>query len=500
MNRKKKLFLNTGTAVINQIATLVCGLIIPRLIITFYGSNTNGLISSITHFLAFFSLMEMGVSSVVRASLYKPLAENDHDSISRVLISSRRFFRKIGLMLLIYSLALMAFFPIFVDHSHGYLSTAVLVGAMAFSSLANYLFGIVYQQLLNADQKSYVQIGASLLTLILNTVFAVVLIYTGASIEVVKVAAAIVLLLRPLILKLYVDRHYKVNFKLKLEGEPIKQKWNGLAQHIAIYVLKHADVVILTLFSTLDKVSVYNVYHLVTNGLQQMIEVMTTGMQSLLGNMYVKKETDKLEKTFASFELLMHLGVTILYTIAGIMIIPFVKIYTKNVTDAEYIVPVFAILIVTANASYCLRMPYYMMTQAAGHFKETQASSILEAAMNVVISIILVNRFGLIGVAIGTLAAMTYRTIYLAWYLRKHILNRPFIHFIKHIIVDIFGIGLSILATWFIPAPEVAWGSWILISVIVALIVSAIVILINFICFRHVFASAIKMLFKKADK
>ncbi len=500
MSRKKKLFLNTGTAVLYQIATLVCGLIIPRLIISFYGSTTNGLISSITHFLAFFSLMEMGVSSVVRASLYKPLAENDHDSISRVLISSRRFFRKIGLMLLIYSLALMAFFPIFVDHSHGYLSTAVLVGAMAFSSLANYLFGIVYQQLLNADQKSYVQIGASLLTLILNTGFAVVLIYMGASIEVVKVAAAIVLLLRPLILKLYVDRHYKVNFKLKLEGEPIKQKWNGLAQHIAIYVLKHADVVILTLFSTLDKVSVYNVYHLVTNGLQQMIEVMTTGMQSLLGNMYVKKETDKLEKTFSSFELLMHLGVTILYTIAGIMIIPFVKIYTKNVTDAEYIVPVFAILIVTANASYCLRMPYYMMTQAAGHFKETQASSILEAAMNVVISIILVNRFGLIGVAIGTLAAMTYRTIYLAWYLRKHILNRPFIHFIKHIIVDIFGIGLSILATWFIPAPEVAWGSWILISLIVALIVSAIIILINFICFRHVFASAIKMLFKKADK
>ena len=94
MSRKKKLFLNTGTAVLYQIATLVCGLIIPRLIISFYGSTTNGLISSITHFLAFFSLMELGVSSVVRASLYKPLSENDHDSISRVLISSRRFFRK----------------------------------------------------------------------------------------------------------------------------------------------------------------------------------------------------------------------------------------------------------------------------------------------------------------------------------------------------------------------------------------------------------------------
>ena len=94
ISRKKKLFLNTGTAVLNQVATLVCGLIIPRLIIAFYGSTTNGLISSITHFLAFFSMMEMGVSSVVRASLYKPLADNDYDSVSRVLISSRRFFSK----------------------------------------------------------------------------------------------------------------------------------------------------------------------------------------------------------------------------------------------------------------------------------------------------------------------------------------------------------------------------------------------------------------------
>ncbi len=496
MNRKKKLFLNTGTAVIYQIVTLVCGLIIPRLIISFYGSTTNGLISSITHFLAFFSMMEMGVTAVVRASLYKPLADNDADGISRILISSRRFFRKIGLLLLVYSAGLMVFFPLVIDHSRGYISTIVLVGAIAFSSLANYLFGIVYQQLLNADQKSYVQIGASILTLILNTGFAIVLMYMGSPIEVVKVVAALVLLLRPLILKLYVDRHYKLNFKLKLEGEPIKQKWNGLAQHIAMYVLKHADVVILTLFSSLENVSVYNVYHLVTNGLQQIIEVLTTGMGALLGNMFVKNETEKLNKTFSSFELLIHLGVTILYTIAGIMIIPFVKIYTKGVTDAEYIVPLFSVLIVVANASYCMRMPYYIMVQAAGHFKETQTSSIIEAAMNVAISILLVFRFGLVGVAIGTFAAMTYRTIYLAWYLKKNILNRPFRHFVIHILVDSACVGIAIAASMLIPAAEVSWGSWIIIAVIVALVVSAIVLILNFLIFRKDFVSSFKLLVK----
>ena len=188
--------------------------------------------------------------------------------------------------------------------------------------------------------------------------------------------------------------------------------------------------------------------------------------------MYVKNETEKLNKTFSSFELLIHLGVTILYTIAGIMIIPFVKIYTKGVTDAEYIVPLFSVLIVVANASYCMRMPYYIMVQAAGHFKETQTSSIIEAAMNVAISILMVFRFGLVGVAVGTFAAMTYRTIYLAWYLKKNILNRPFRHFVIHILVDAACVGMALASSMLIPSPEVSWGSWILIAVIVALVVS----------------------------
>lgn len=70
------------------------------------------------------------------------------------------------------------------------------------------------------------------------------------------------------------------------------------------------------------------------------------------------------------------------------MILPFVSIYMKGVTDANYIVPSFAVLIVLANASYCLRMPYNTVIFAAGHFKQTQASSVIEASINVVVSII----------------------------------------------------------------------------------------------------------------
>lgn len=498
--RKKKLIKNTFSAIINQLVTMICGFILPRLIITHYGSATNGLLASITQFLAFFSMMEMGVGAVVRASLYKPLADNDQEGISRILISSKRFFNKIGLILCAYTVILMIYFPLAVDSSMGFWSTALLVGAVAFSSICKYMVGIVYAQLLNADQKSYVQLTATIITTVANTAFSVVLIIMDASIVTVKVVAAIVLLLKPLVLKLYVDRHYQLNLKLQLTEEPLKQKWNGFTQHIANYVLKHADTVILTMFSTLENVSIYYVYHLVTNGLQQLIEIMTTGMAALLGNMYAKQEKEKLSRTFAAFEWVMHTFVTLIYTIAGVLIIPFVQVYTQGVTDADYIVPTFAVLIVLANGSYCIRMPYSIMITSAGHFKQTQSSAIIEAVLNVAISIILVSRYGLVGVAIGTFVAMCYRTIYLAWYLQKNILFRNFRIFLQHTALDILSVFLIVVATSWIEMNVSSWIGWIVCAIQVGFIAVIITGGLNLIFYRGLIQDSIKLLVRRKGK
>ena len=48
-----------------------------------------------------------------------------------------------------------------------------------------------------------------------------------------------------------------------------------------------------------------------------------------------------------------------------------------------------------------------------------------EVTINLVLSLLLVKPFGLIGVALGTLVAMAFRTIYTVCYLSKHILHRP---------------------------------------------------------------------------
>ena len=56
--RSKKALKNIISSLLLQLVTVICGLILPRAIIGKYGSNVNGLISSITQFLTYITLLE----------------------------------------------------------------------------------------------------------------------------------------------------------------------------------------------------------------------------------------------------------------------------------------------------------------------------------------------------------------------------------------------------------------------------------------------------------
>ena len=101
MSREKKLRINSILSLINQIVVIVHGLIIPRLFISCYGSTVYGLISSITQFLAYITLLESGFGPVVKSVLYKPIANNDIKTIESILKTSEKFFRRIAFIFIV---------------------------------------------------------------------------------------------------------------------------------------------------------------------------------------------------------------------------------------------------------------------------------------------------------------------------------------------------------------------------------------------------------------
>ena len=484
MTRKKKLLLNTVVALIYQVITVLCGFILPRYFIPHYGSAVNGMISSITQFLGVITLLESGVGAVVQSSFYKPLANHDEREISRILISSKRFFNRIILIMAVYVAILMVVYPFIINESFGFPYTSLLVLVMALSYVAQHYLFLSHRLLLNADQMSYLQLSVHSICLILNCIFTIVLIKLNASVHFVKLVSALVFALQPIVLKIFVDHRYNLDMHIHLTEEPIKQKWNGFAQHISNVILGNTDTIVLTVFSTLESVSVYSVYYMVVHGLRQIINSMLTGVQALLGNMYANRESEILNRTFSAIVILTNNIVVFSYGVAGILLIPFVQIYTKSFVDANYIVPSFGIMITLAYAAYSIRLPYELMIRAAGHYKQTQTSSFIEAGMNIVISILLVKQLGLIGVAIGTFVAMVYRTLYLVWYLSKKVLCMPMSIFFKIIIFDVICVTAMVMATSWCSLNDETYKSWIMMAIEVSVISITILIVLNLLIFK----------------
>lgn len=464
--RKNKLATNTLASVSNQIITIACGFVLPRYMLATYGSTVNGLVSSVTQFLSIIAFMQMGVGAVVQSALYKPLAEKDTDAVSKIFCSAQKFFRTIAIVFALYVGVLVVLYPVLVGKDFDFWFSASLIIIIAFNSFAQYYFGITNQMLLWADQKAYVSLALDSITLVINTIISILVMKAGGSVQLVKLIATSIYVVRPLGLTAYVNRHYLIDKKIRYTSEPIKQKWNGFAQHLASAVMDNTDVIILTTFSTLQNVSIYTVYHLVVNGIRQLITSFTVGVQSFFGRIYAIKDIGYVRSRFKAAETVFHFTVTVLFTCVITLIIPFVKVYTNGVTDIEYEVPVFAYIISTAQAIYCYRLVYFMMIKAAGHYKETQKSAIIEMSINLVVSILFVIKYGLIGVAIGTLAATLYRTTYFVIYLTKKIIQIDLKNTVFNFVTDIVSFSITFLICRGITLKEISYPSWIVLAII----------------------------------
>ena len=348
-----------------------------------------------------------------------------------------------------------------------------------------YYFGIVDRILLSADQKGYVQYIVQIATTILNTVIAIAIIRIGGSIQWVKIGASIVFVLNPLVVRWYIRKTYTIDRKIEYDNEPIAQKWNGLSQHISAVVLEGTDNVILTLFSTLSNVSVYSVYFMVISGIKQFYTAATAGVQSMVGALWAKQETQELNRFFAGVEIVLHFIVVFLFSCIGVLIVPFVKVYTQGLVDAEYNQPLFAAILTIAYAIRCIRTPYNIMILAGGHYKQTQKCHIVAAALNLIVSILTVKWFGLVGIAMGTLVALTYQTLWMMMYNSRNLLMWPWKKIVKQLALDMLTTIIILLATSWLELRTISYFGWLTLAVPVGLIALAVTAGIAFLFYRR---------------
>lgn len=484
--RSKNAIRNIVTNLLLQGAMILYGFVVPKIIIDYFGSDVNGLVTSITQFLGYIAFLESGFGPVVRATLYNAIAKKDRNVIVGILKTTEKFFRRIAIVFILYIAILCIVFPLIARADFDAIFTISLVIIIAISTFAEYFFGMTYRLFLQAEQKMYVVSIIQILSYVLSVIAVVVLALLGQNVLVIKLVSGLIFVLRPVLQNLYVKKKYHINLREVKEEHPIKQKWDGLAQHIAAVIRDNTDVTVLTVFTTLAEVSVYSVYYLVVFGIRRVLLAFSSSLDASFGDMIAKKEDENLRKKFSAYELIYLVIITTVFVCAFLLITPFVMIYTNGVTDADYMQPVFGYLLVLSGFVFAIMIPYSSLTLAAGHFKETRKGAWVEAGVNVLVSVVLVVKFGLIGVAIGTVAAMSIRMIEFIYHANKYILKRNIWSSIKKILISVaITTTLSIfIQIFYTPNPD-GYLRWIFNALVIAAITITISIIVYVVLCRN---------------
>ena len=498
----KKLFKNIGASALPQIMNIITNLILPSYMIFRFGSEINGLVSSIKIIIVYISIVGAGIATATTQALYKPVAKKDTKTIKGMLNATNKMFNKYGVIFCIIAFVTAFIYPFIIKSNLNYYLVVLLMLVMSLSGMSEFFAIGRSRSLLYADQKTYVCTTIQAISIFLSLVFAIILLKLNAGIVLVQLVISMVYVFRAFFLVKYIKKNYPELSDYK-KSKPIysatSKKNDAMIHQVSGLAVFNSQTIILSIFVGLNAVSIYSVYNIVFSGIQSILSNLNTAITPYLGREYALKNTNRIKKMYDLIEFSFFYITAFIFSITIMLIVPFVKLYT-NGADINYEYPIFAIIFAFTIAFCILKMPANSLINVSGLFKETRWRAIIEGAITIVFGILFTLLFGLSGVVMGTLIALAWRCLDTIIYTNKYVLNnsnkksfsRLFIVVIFLIIFACFSlkINLNILS----------YFDWILYGLIFSLINMIILIIIAVIFDKKTIIYAIKSLKARIKK
>lgn len=423
--RAKRSFLNAFFGLFSQFVSIALGIVIPRLVLVQLGSEANGLLSAVQQTLVCLDLLESGIGTAALQALYKPAAENDRAAVSGIFTAVRREYTRVGLIYAALVCGLSVVFPFFIRTELSFFTVLLMVLLGGMGQAVRFLFQTKYRVLLQAEGRGYVLINANLLLNISVSLGKIFLLLCGFSLLAVQLLYFLCSLLQTGLLTLYARKQYAWLDKTAPPNTgATSQRHAVLVHQISGLIFQNTDVLILSVVCGLKTVSVYSMYVMLFGMVGTAISAVNGSVSFVLGQTYHTDRTRFL-RLYRAFETYNTALTFALYLTADAFILPFLKLYTTGVTDISYLDPVLPHLFVCTYLLSNGRAAAQRVIEYAGHFKKTQNRSIIESALNITISLLLVRTLGMYGVLIGTIAALLYRTNDMILYASEKLLRAP---------------------------------------------------------------------------
>lgn len=170
-----------------QLVIMILGIIVPRIMIIAYGSDINGLTSTITQIFTYMALLEAGISQAAKNALYKPIAQKDKDGISFIVSIAQRYFRKITLYYGIGVIALSFLAPVLLKTNVDRIIVMLIIILEGMSGVISFYYIETPSAILSAEGKNYINNGVSVINRALSYAVRIIMASLGINIVFLEV-------------------------------------------------------------------------------------------------------------------------------------------------------------------------------------------------------------------------------------------------------------------------------------------------------------------------
>lgn len=451
--REKNSILNIISNLFVIISQIVLAFIVRFVFVKVLNEQYLGVQGLFTNIISMLSLAELGIGTAISFILYKPLAEKDYNKVSIIVTFLRKVYIVIGIVVLISGIVITPFLKYIVT---GYtMGNLNIIFVIYFISLAVEYFLTYPETLLSADQKhykiSFILIGYTLMTNILQ----IIALLVTRNFVIYILADVIMKLIKFIAINIYVKKYYsEVNFynKEKLEKEEKKAFAKNVKSlflyKIGDYLINGTDNIIISKIIDISTVGFYSNYLSTITIFRNVMYNIINGVTASFGNLIIKEKEDVQENVFNIMNFITYIFCGFVLCSLLFLFNDFIKLFYGE----NYILGVPEVIIICLNFYIAaMLLPLESVKSAAGLYYEDRYVTIIQAAINVIISIVLGYKIGLIGILIGTLCSYILTT---AWerpiIIYKKIFKTNFIEYFKKYFIQVVMIVFNIFVDYII--------------------------------------------------
>ena len=476
-SRVKKTLLNARVNLIFYFLTLLLSFFSRKIFLDCLGADFVGLTGTLQNLLGFLNLAELGIGSAIGYVLYKPLFDNDRDSINEIISVMGYLYRWIGMLILGAGLILACFLPlIFPDSDTGFSLPLIYFVYFAFltSSLIGYFINY-RQNLLGADQRNYVVTGYFQSVNILKTVVQMAAAYYTRSYYLWAAIEITFGITYSFILNWKINQTYPwLRAEIAL-GRAVFKKYPEVMRYTRqlfiqkiSYIVQYQTVPFLIYaFVNLKIVAFYGNYTIVTDKLANLVNTFLESSGASIGNLIAEGNQNKIKKLFWELISMRYFVGGVLSYAVYTLINPFICLWL----GAEYLLPDIVVILIVVNIfiSYT-RGGVMQFLFGYGLFYDVWAP-IAEIVINLSVATVGGHLYGLPGVIMGGITSQILIVcIWKPYFLFRKGFNQSVIVYWRGILLRMVCIAIPILTTnalirHLFPESVTSFTAWIMLAI-----------------------------------